>query len=156
MSISDKWDLYISYRKMQMIRRVRQKMEGKIFHSCQSRNFAFVDNIIKVLFLTFCLELACTQLCFPPMKCIKRRNESTMKEVLLVFLSTENKIQYSWFTTFYNSKLLKPKFIFLQKNENQVLLTDHYFSRRKWQFWGLGETLQHLTRRIVRSILGVT
>ena len=46
--------------------------------------------------------------------------------------------------------------MFLQQIDNQVLIFDHYFSRRKWQLWGIRKNLQHLTRRIVRNILGVT
>ena len=63
--ISDRSGPYIFYRKTEMTRPVKKEMDGKVFISCQSRQFFFVDNILKVLSLTLYLELACKQLCFP-------------------------------------------------------------------------------------------
>ena len=68
MCISDGSGPYFFYRKMQMTRPVRKKMEGKVFISRQSRHFVFVDNIFKVLFATLSPDLVCKKLCFPPRK----------------------------------------------------------------------------------------
>ena len=68
MSFSDGSGPYISYRKMETTQLLRKEMEGKVFLSRQSRHLSFVGNIIKVLFPTLYLDLACKQLCFLPRK----------------------------------------------------------------------------------------
>ena len=67
-SISNWSDLYIFRRKMEKTRSVKEEMEGKLFISRQSRHISFVIIMIKVLFPTLYLYLACKQLCFPPRK----------------------------------------------------------------------------------------
>ena len=67
-SISDWSDPYIFLRKMEKTRSVKEEMEGELFISRQSRHISFVIIMIKVLFPTLYLYLACKQLCFPPKK----------------------------------------------------------------------------------------
>ena len=67
-SISDWSDPYIFRQKMEKTRSVKEDMEGKLFISRQSRHISFVIIMIKVLFPTLYLYLACKQLCFPPRK----------------------------------------------------------------------------------------
>ena len=67
-SISDWSDPYIFRRKMEKTRSVKEEMDGKLFISRQSRHISFVVIMIKVLFPTLYLYLACKQLCFPPRK----------------------------------------------------------------------------------------
>ena len=67
-SISDWSDTYIFRRKMEKTRSVKEEMEGKLFISRQSRHISFVIIMIKLLFPTLYLYLACKQLCFPPRK----------------------------------------------------------------------------------------
>ena len=61
-------DPYIFRRKMEKTRSVKEEMEGKLFISRQSWHISFVNIMIKVLFPTLYLYLACKQLCFPPRK----------------------------------------------------------------------------------------
>ena len=68
MFISDGSGMYIFYRKMEMTRPVKKKMERIVFISRRSQHFLFVDKVIKVLFPNLYLDLACKQLCFPPRK----------------------------------------------------------------------------------------
>ena len=49
---------------MEKSRSVKEKMEGRLFNSRQSRHFSFVIIMIKGLFPTLYLYLACKQL-FP-------------------------------------------------------------------------------------------
>ena len=67
-SISDWSDLYIFRRKMDKTRSVKEEMKVKLFISRQSRHISFVIIMIKVLFPTLYLYLACKQLRFPPRK----------------------------------------------------------------------------------------
>ena len=67
-SISDWSDPYIFRRKMEKTRSVKEEMEGNVFISRQSRHIFFEIIMIKVLFPTLYLYLACKQLCFPPSK----------------------------------------------------------------------------------------
>ena len=67
-SISDWSDPYIFRREMEKTRSVKEEMERNVFFSRQSRHIFFVIIIIKVLFPTLYLYLACKQLCFPPRK----------------------------------------------------------------------------------------
>ena len=67
-SISDWSDPYIFRRKMEKARPVKEEMEGKLFISRQSRHIFLVIIMIKVLFPTLYLYLACKQLCFLPRK----------------------------------------------------------------------------------------
>ena len=50
--------------------------------------------MLKVLFPNLYLDLACKQFCFPAGKGINRRNESTKRQVLLFFCSTDDNTQY--------------------------------------------------------------
>ena len=67
-SISDWSDPYIFRRKMEKTQSVKEEMEGKLFISRQSRHISFKIFVIKVLFPTLYIYLACKQLCFPPRK----------------------------------------------------------------------------------------
>ena len=67
-SISDWSDPYVFRRKMKKMRSVREEMKGNVFISSQSRHISFVIIMIKVLFPTSYLYLACKQLCLPPRK----------------------------------------------------------------------------------------
>ena len=67
-SISDWSDPYIFRRKIEKTRSVKEEMEGNLFISRQSRHISFVIIMIKVLFPTLYLYLACKQLCFSPGK----------------------------------------------------------------------------------------
>ena len=70
-SISDWSDPYIFRRKMEKTRSVKEEMKVKLFISRQSRHISFVIIMIKVLFPTLYLYLACKQLRFPPRKKFK-------------------------------------------------------------------------------------
>ena len=67
-SISDWSDPWIFRQKMEKTPSVKEEMEGKSFISRQSRHISFVIIMIKVLFPTLYIYLACKQLCFPPRK----------------------------------------------------------------------------------------
>ena len=67
-SISDWSDPFIFCPKMEKTRSVKEEMEGNVFISRQSRHIFFVTIMIKVLFPTLYLYLACKQICFPPSK----------------------------------------------------------------------------------------
>ena len=67
-SNSDWSDSYFFRQKMEETRSVKEEMEGKLFISRQSRHISFVNIMIKVLFPTLYLYLACKQFCFPPRK----------------------------------------------------------------------------------------
>ena len=66
--ITDWSDPYIFRRKMEKTWSVKEEMEGNVFISRQSRHIFFEIIMIKVLFPTLYLYLACKQLCFPPRK----------------------------------------------------------------------------------------
>ena len=66
-SISDWSDPYISRRKMEKTRFVKEEMDGEVF-SRQSRHISFAFIMIKALFPNLYFYLACKQLCFPPRK----------------------------------------------------------------------------------------
>ena len=53
----------------------------KLFISRQIRHFPFDVVLLVSTFPYLYLDLACKQLCFPPRKGIKRRNESTISEL---------------------------------------------------------------------------
>ena len=53
---------------MEKTQSVKEEMEGKLFISRQSGHIFIVIIMIKVLFSTLYLYLACKQLCFPPRK----------------------------------------------------------------------------------------
>ena len=71
-SISDWSDPYIFRRKIEKTQSVKDEMEGKLFISRQSRHISFVIIMIRVLFPSLYLYLACKQLCFPPRKTYKK------------------------------------------------------------------------------------
>ena len=56
MSISDGLGPYFSWPKMEKTGPLREEMDGEVFISSQSRRFAFVVNMIRVLSL-FVLQL---------------------------------------------------------------------------------------------------
>ena len=59
-------------------------MEGKLFSSHQSGRF-FVDDMIKVLFPTLYLDLACNYLCFPPSKKYKEQKRKSYFLISILF-----------------------------------------------------------------------
>ena len=63
-TISDWSDPYIMEKTLS----VKEEMNGKMFISRQSRHISFVIIIIKVLFPSLYLSLACKQFCLPPRK----------------------------------------------------------------------------------------
>ena len=63
-SISDWSDPYIFRRKMEKTRSVKEEMNEEVFISRPSRQISFVLIMIKILFPTLCLYLACKHL-FP-------------------------------------------------------------------------------------------
>ena len=71
-SISDWSDSYIFRQKMEKTWSVKEETEGKLFISRQSWHISFVINVIKILFPTLYLYLACEQFCFPPRKRYKK------------------------------------------------------------------------------------
>ena len=71
-SISDWSDTFIFRRKMKKMQSVKEEMEGKVFISLQSRHISFVFIMIKVLFPTLYLYLACKHLSFPSRKRYKQ------------------------------------------------------------------------------------
>ena len=70
--ISDWLDPYIFRRKMEKTRSKKEEMEGNLFIFHQSRHISFVIIMIKVLFPTLYLHLACKQFCFQPGKKYKK------------------------------------------------------------------------------------
>ena len=70
-SISDGSDLYIFHRKTENTWSVKEEVDGEVFISPQSRHISFVFMMIKVLFPTLYIHLACKQFCFPPRKSYK-------------------------------------------------------------------------------------
>ena len=62
---------------MEKTRSVKEEMEGKLFISRQSRHIFFVIIMIKVLFPTLYLYLACKHYVSRQGNGINRRNEST-------------------------------------------------------------------------------
>ena len=97
MSISDGLGPSIFCRKME---RTRPMME-RLFISRQSRHSHFDSIIYKSSFPYLWLDLACKHLCFPPRKGIYKRNEITESQVLLLFLSTDDNVEYVSFPTFF-------------------------------------------------------
>ena len=71
-SFSDWSDPYNFRRKMDKTRSVKEELERKLFISRQSRHISFVNIMIKVLFPTLYLYLACKHLCVPPWKGYKK------------------------------------------------------------------------------------
>ena len=67
-SPSDGSDPYIFPQKMEKTRSVKEGMDEKLFTSRQSQHISFVINMIKVLFPTLYLHLACKQFYFSPRK----------------------------------------------------------------------------------------
>ena len=51
MPIYDGLDPYLFCRKMERTRSMKEEMDGEVFIFPQSRNFSFIDNMIKVIFL---------------------------------------------------------------------------------------------------------
>ena len=72
MSISDGIDPYRFRRTIEKTRSMKEEMDGKVFISGQSRHISFVIFLIKVLFPTLNLDLACKQFCLPPRKKYKQ------------------------------------------------------------------------------------
>ena len=107
-------------------------------------------------FLYLYLNLACKQICFPPGMSSNMRNKNTKVQHISVFLCSDDNIQYSWLPTLFYHKSVKTQIDFPYWKDNQLIFTDLYFSRTKWQLWGIGENWQLLTRRIARSTVGVT
>ena len=64
---------------MEKTRSVKEEMEGNLFISRQSRHIFFVIIMIKALFPTLYLYLACKQLCFPPRKRYKKRETKVLR-----------------------------------------------------------------------------
>ena len=82
MSISDGLDPYFFRRKMGKKLPMKEELDGGVFISHRSGRF-LKDNMNKVLFPHFYLELACEQLGFPPRKGInRRRNESAIFNII--------------------------------------------------------------------------
>ena len=81
----DRCPLYISnwlrpyaFRRMlEKMGSMRKEMDGGVFMSRQSRHFSFVTNMVKLLFPTLHLDLACKQVIFPPSKGTDKSNENT-------------------------------------------------------------------------------
>ena len=80
MSISYGLDPSTIRRKMENTRSFKEGLDEKMFISRQNRHFSFVIIMIKVVFPTLNLDLACKQLCLPPGKGINRRNDSTKEK----------------------------------------------------------------------------
>ena len=66
MSISGGSDPYFFRRKMEKTWSVKEEMEEKLLISRQSLHISFVIIMIKVLFSTLYVYLACKQFSFPP------------------------------------------------------------------------------------------
>ena len=62
MSISDGLDPYIFRQKMERTQSIKEEMDGKVFNSRQSRHLSFLFILIKIIFPTFYIDLACKQL----------------------------------------------------------------------------------------------
>ena len=84
-SNSDWSDSYIFRQKMEETRSVKEKMEGNVFFSRQSRHISFVIFMIKVLFSTLYFTWRVNNYVSRQGKGINRRNEST-REILNITL----------------------------------------------------------------------
>ena len=78
MSISDGLDTYFFRRMMEKTRSMKEEMDGEVFISRQSRNFSFIDNMIKVIFAICTLNWRVNNYVSRQGKGINRRNESTL------------------------------------------------------------------------------
>ena len=76
-SISDWSDPYNFRRKMEMMRSVKEEMEGKVFISRQSRHISFVFIMIEILSLLCTFTWRVNNFVSRQGKGINRRNEST-------------------------------------------------------------------------------
>ena len=78
MSISDGLDPYFFRRKMEKTPPMKEKMDGEVFISRQSRHFSFIDNMIKVIFPICTLNWRVNNYASRQEKGINRRNETTI------------------------------------------------------------------------------
>ena len=99
MSISDGLDPYVSCRKIEKTRSIKEKLDGVLIISLQNRHFSFIDNMMKVLFLLYTLIWRVNNYAFLQGKGINRRNE---------LLSSFHKFVALWYCT----HLLKPLTVF--------------------------------------------
>ena len=97
MSISDRLDLYFFRRKMEKTRYVKERMDGNVFISRQSRHFSLYKQYNWSTFPSLYLDLACKQIYFPPREVKNRRNKRTITIIWMVTF---------WYSTFQNHWLL--------------------------------------------------
>ena len=76
MSISHGLDPYFFRRKMEKTQSMKEQMEGELFLFRQSRNFCFIDEMIKVLFPICTLNWRVNNYVRRQGNGIKSRNES--------------------------------------------------------------------------------
>ena len=86
MSISDGLKPYISGRKMEKTRSMRDEMDGNVFIFRQSRHFSSVKIMIKVLFLTFTLAWLANNYIFCQGSEINWKIENTITNLLMLLL----------------------------------------------------------------------
>ena len=144
-------------------RRMREETNGKVVLFTDRISLSIFWNVYdEIVFSYVYLDLVCKQLCFSPGKIMNRETkvqdtQLSIQNWWLTILSADANVQYS-----SNSYIIifetveETNLVFLQPNDNQVLIADLYFSRRKRQLWGKREYLQQFTMKIVRNILGNT
>ena len=76
MSIFDGLHPYFFRRMMEKTQSMKEEMDGEVYIPCQSRHFAFVDDMIKVIFPICTLNWRVNSYASRQRKGIKKRNES--------------------------------------------------------------------------------
>ena len=116
----------------------------RLFISRQSRHSDFDAGIHNSTFPYLYFDFACEHFCFRPRrrhKQEKRKNKKHNCYYYFVVLMIITSIVNSLIGLFETVK--KPRLIFLQQKDNQVLIADQYFSRRNWQLSEIRRNLQH-------------
>ena len=92
-------------RIIENTRPMGEEVDGWIVYSPPESAFPdwCTSNVSTFLYLY--LNLACKQICFPPRKMYKYEKGKYKKQEFELILSIDDNIQYSWFPTFYYSKL---------------------------------------------------
>ena len=96
---------------------MREEMEGK-----DGGRFHFDTVSIKSTYPYLYRNLACKQLCFRQWKGKNGRNESTGSEEVLLFCSTDDNVQNSYFPTLFYSKVSKIDLPSVEKNIKYISL----------------------------------
>ena len=125
----------------------------KLFMSRQSRHFNLLMYLDGSNFPYLYLDLACKQLCFPPRKGINRRNESTKDRVIINIFEylLYYPVDFLHFIRNCKTQIDFPS----EKRILSIFLLSVFSPLRKATLKKKKENFQRLTKRTVKSILGV-